>query len=65
MLIGKSSFDRYKNDASFKTLVDMMLYHIRDAKYTPTEIREAAMLAQIIFEETTLRQIFIDHIRSE
>ena len=56
---------RYQNDTHFHTIMDTFLALIRDAKYTPTEIREAAMLAQIIYEETTLRPILIEHVRWE
>lgn len=43
--------DRYLNDPMFHTLVDTMCAAIERAEFTPTEIREAAMLAQIIYEE--------------
>ena len=49
--------ERYLNDPAFHQLVDMMLATIRQGQFTPTEIREAAMLAQIRFEETNLRPI--------
>ncbi len=57
--------DRYRTDMSFRTLVDIMLHHIREAKYTPSEIREAAMLAQIMYEETILRPFMIERIGRE
>ena len=47
--------DRYHNDLSFNRLVDMMRACIERAEFTPTEIREAAMLAQIMYEETHVR----------
>lgn len=43
--------ERYHNDPAFNRLVDVMLAHLLDGQFTPTEIREAAMLAQIRFEE--------------
>jgi hypothetical protein len=46
---------RYQNDPSFSRLVDMMRACIENAQFTPTEIREAAMLAQIMYEETHVR----------
>lgn len=49
---------RYETDAQFHKLVDMMLAVIEQAQFTPTEIREAAMLAQIIYESTHIRPIF-------
>jgi hypothetical protein len=36
-------------------LVDSMTACIEQAQFTPSEIREAAMLAQIRFEETHIR----------
>lgn len=49
--------DRYQNDPKFHALVDMMHAAIDRADFTPTEIREAAMLAQIIYEERHIRPI--------
>jgi hypothetical protein len=43
--------ERYQTDSHFHAMVDMMLAAIKQARFTPTEIREAAMLAQIIYEE--------------
>lgn len=65
MINTKTVSDRYQNDSSFKTLVDLLLYNIREARYTPTEIREAAMFAQIIYEETTIRPIFLNVVRNQ
>lgn len=49
--------ERYLNDPRFHTLVDVLLSHIIDGNFTPTEIREAAMVAQIKFEEIYPRKI--------
>lgn len=43
--------ERYQNDVAFRTLVDMLYIAVERAEFTPTEIREAAMLAQIKYEE--------------
>ncbi len=43
--------ERYLRDPHFAAMVDMMVKHIMACDYTPTEIREAAMLAAIIYEE--------------
>lgn len=43
--------EKYLNDTDFHTLVDMMVYHIEIANYTPSEMRQAAILASIIYEE--------------
>lgn len=42
---------RYLKDALFHTVVEEMRHLLRSAKLTPSEIREAAMLACIIEEE--------------
>lgn len=47
--------ERYKYDPLFKALVDMLHFHIKEARYTPTEIREAAMLAQIHYESYSIK----------
>ena len=43
--------ERYETDAHFRTLVDHLHAAILQAEFTPTEIRQAAMLAQIMYEE--------------
>lgn len=43
--------ERYHNDVYFHALVSMMMAHIESGQYTPTEIREAALLAYIIYNE--------------
>lgn len=47
----KTIRDRYRDDPQFHQLVTMMMSCIDKAQFTPTEIREAAMLAQIMYEE--------------
>ena len=42
--------DRYMRDPHFHALVDVLENAIHVAQYTPTEIREAAMLAAIRYE---------------
>lgn len=51
----KTPRERYYNDPAFKALVDMMVAHINDARYTPSEMRQAAILASIIYEEHKIR----------
>ncbi len=41
---------RYERDPDFRYLVDAMLHMIVKAKFTPTELREAATLAAIKYE---------------
>ena len=43
--------ERYFRDPQFKHLVDFMIDAIRHAQFTPTEIREAAMLAAIKYDQ--------------
>jgi len=43
--------ERYENDASFHALVAFMVSKIIDCNFTPTEMREAAMLASIKYAE--------------
>lgn len=52
--------DRYQHDHMFRHLVDSLYVAIEAAQYTPTEIREAAMLAQIMYEEQRLRRVWLD-----
>ena len=52
--------DRYYHDPHFRHLVDALYATVVDAQFTPTEIREAAMFAQILYEELTLRPLLID-----
>lgn len=47
--------ERYQKDPVFRRLVEYMTVLVEDARVTPTEIREAAMLAQIIYEERHVR----------
>ena len=42
--------ERYQTDPQFRTLVEMMYKAIISAKFTPTEMREAAILASIKYE---------------
>lgn len=46
----KSPKDRYERDAAYKQLVDALCALIKDANFTPSEVREAAMMACIHYE---------------
>lgn len=59
MIPGNSVFERYERDAHFRTLVDTIWALIDRAEYTPTEIREAAILAQIKVEQYRLPRYII------
>ena len=47
----KSPRQRYMEDATFKAMVDMMTAHMMNCDYTPSEMREAALLASIRYYE--------------
>lgn len=49
--------ERYQTDAMFNHIVDHFYKLFVDAKMTPTEVREAAMLAQIMYEDRHPRPI--------
>lgn len=51
---------RYHRDPSFKALVDTLHAMICKATYTPTEVREAALLACIHHDSHTARQYYLD-----
>lgn len=42
---------RYQNDVHFHTLVNTMFDQIVHCQFTPSELREAAILASIMYEE--------------
>ena len=56
----KSPRDKYLQDPQFKALVDMMTAHIHMCEFTPSEMREAAMVASIICEENRTRYSLIN-----
>jgi hypothetical protein len=55
----RSVKERYQSDAQFKALVDMMVVYIDQAHYTPSEMREASILASIIYAERNNRNLII------
>lgn len=52
-----SIYDRYNNDSMFRVMVDTLVNAIERGQLTPTEAREAAMLAQIMFEDRNPRPV--------
>lgn len=53
----KTPREKYLNDIQYRGLVDMMCAHIHSCHYTPSEMREAAVLACILYEERHIRRI--------
>jgi len=51
----KSPRERYMHDRQFAALVNMMCAYIHQCHYTPSEMRDAAILASIIYEEQTIK----------
>ena len=47
----KTPREKYQNDTQYKMLVDSLVSTIHECQFTPSEIREASMLACIIYEE--------------
>lgn len=47
--------ERYRTDPAFATLVNTLYGFMEKCEFTPTEIREAAMLAQINLESRSPR----------
>lgn len=57
--------ERYHTDPLFHRLTDLLYHELRQGYLTPTEIREAALLAQIRFEEEHPRYIPSTNARKE
>ena len=56
---------KYMTDSKFKNLVDLFESYLHHADFTPSEIREASMLASINYEMSTPRRPFFPSIRIE
>jgi len=58
---------RYKNDTQVHALVDMLTSYIYNLQFTPSEIRECAMLAAINYERNRPPQVHfgaVDELRT-
>lgn len=50
--------ERYGRDAQFRMLVDLLHVQIMDCNYTPTELREAVILAATHYEERSAQPMY-------
>ena len=50
---------RYRTDVKFKQLVDLLTHFVFKAEFTPSEVREAALLACIHYEHVRLRDYYL------
>jgi hypothetical protein len=58
--------DRYQSDPQFRTIVDLIRIELEAGHFTPTELREAVMLAACLYEYEHVRPIIFgdDVLRS-
>ena len=52
---------RYETDSDYRALVDLMTGFITKCQYTPTEMREASVLASIKYEEIRMEKVVFPH----
>lgn len=52
----KTPQEKYAQDNHYKMLVDHMVKMIMDCQFTPSELREAAIFASILYEQHNIRQ---------
>jgi len=50
---------KYMTDNEFRALVQMMVAYIHQCYFTPSEMRQASILASIIYEEQTIRDFLV------
>jgi len=58
----KTPREKYRNDPKYRYMVDSMVAAIHKCHYTPSEMREAAVLASIIYDESRIREYRIPMI---
>jgi hypothetical protein len=56
----KTPREKYMNDPEYHHLVDMLESFVERAQFTPSELREACVLACINYEMRHVRQYTID-----
>jgi hypothetical protein len=61
----KTPREKYMNDPDYHRLVEVLESFIDQARFTPSELREAAVLASINYEMRHVREQTIDPRTSE
>jgi len=56
----KTPREKYMNDPEYHNLVNMLEQFIERARFTPSELREASILACINYEMRHVREMTID-----
>ena len=56
----KTPREKYMNDPEYHRLVEMLEQFVEHARFTPSELREASVLACINYEMRHVRDITID-----
>jgi hypothetical protein len=56
----KTPREKYLNDPAYNHLVNMLEQLIEQARFTPSELREACILASINYEMRHVREVNID-----
>ena len=51
----KTPREKYQHDNRYRALVDLLAAYIDQCQFTPSELREAVILARIIYEERQIR----------
>ena len=54
--------EAYKYDATFRRVVDLMRAHLSVYEITPSELRQAAILAATMHESQRVKPLFTYHI---
>ena len=52
--------DRYRSDSHFASMVNQLMYFIQNGSFTPSELREALILAASEVEFRTVRTQILD-----
>lgn len=53
--------ERYETDPQFRNLVSVMVHQLYICNFTPSELREAAILASILYDESKGPRVLIKH----